>query len=197
MSNVKSEVKKKKVGKLKLNDTFKRKLESSIGGKISMSSSSTSTQKNSSKPKLKFPSLPQDNTPFIPPLPPNLIKKKDSVLNQEKSIVPLLCTNNNTLPENSNITLPKERKNHLTETGGIVINNNITYPNISNVKPDFNNFFKENYNFILKLVSQNENREKKRIIKKTRNILERKISIHKLLYFFITFASGYFLGKIT
>ena len=121
MSNVKSEVKKKKVGKLKLNDTFKRKLESSIGGKISMSSSSTSTQKSICKPKLKFPSLPQDNTPFIPPLPTNLIKKKVSLLNQEKSIVPLTCTNNNTLPKKNNVTLIKERKNPLTETGGIVI----------------------------------------------------------------------------
>lgn len=190
MSNVKSEVKKKKVGKLKLNDTFKRKLESSIGGKISMSSSSTSTQKNSSKPKLKFPSLPQDNTPFIPPLPPNLIKKKEKETNREKSIVPL--------SDSRNVILPKERNIPLSETGGIVINNNINYPNISNVKPDFNNFFKENYDFILKLVSQNQNSKEKRIIKKkTRNLLERKISVQKLLYFFITFASGYFLGKIT
>ena len=196
MSNVKSEVKKKKVGKLKLNDTFKRKLESSIGGKISMSSSSTSTQKSSSKPKLKFPSLPQDNTPFIPPLPPNLIKKKDNEINQEKSIVPLLKNSNITLPEKNNVTLIKERKTPLTETGGIVINNNITYPNINNVKPDFNNFFKENYDFILKLVSQNQISKEKRIIKK-RNILKHKISIQKLIYFFITFASGYFLGKIT
>ena len=194
MSDIKLEVKKKKVGKLKLNDTFKRKLESSIGGKISMSSSSTSTQKSSSKPKLKFPSLPQDNTPFIPPLPPNLIKKKEKETNREKSIIPLPCTNNSTLSEN---IMAKERKSPLSE-GGIVINNNITYPNISNVKPDFNNFFKENYDFILKLVSQNENREKKKkIIKKRRNILKQKISIQKLIYFFITFASGYFLGKIT
>jgi hypothetical protein len=190
MSNVKSEVKKKKVGKLKLNDTFKRKLESSIGGKISMSSSSTSTQKTSSKPKLKFPSLPQDNTPFIPPLPPNLIKKKEKETNRENGIVPL--------SDSRNVILPKERNIPLSETGGIVINNNITYPNISNVKPDFNNFFKENYDFILKLVSQNENREKKKkIIKKRRNILKQKISMQKLIYFFITFASGYFLGKIT
>ena len=196
MSNVKSEVKKKKVGKLKLNDTFKRKLESSIGGKISMSSSSTSTQKSSSKPKLKFPSLPQDNTPFIPPLPPNLIKKKNNEINQEKSIVPLSVSRNVPLPENSNISLIKERKNPLTESGGIVINNNITYPNISNEKTDFNNFFKENYDFILKLVSQNQISKEKRI-KKRRNILKQKISIQKLIYFFITFASGYFLGKIT
>ena len=194
MSDIKLEVKKKKVGKLKLNDTFKRKLESSIGGKISMSSSSTSTQKSSSKPKLKFSSLPQDNTPFIPPLPPNLIKKKEKETNREKSIIPLPCTNNSTLPEN---IMAKERKSPLSK-GGIVINNNITYPNISNVKPDFNNFFKENYDFILKLVSQNQNSKEKRIIKKkTRNLLERKISVQKLLYFFITFASGYFLGKIT
>lgn len=190
MSNVKSEVKKKKkVGKLKLNDTFKRKLESSIGGKISMSSSSTSVQKSSSKPKLKFPSLPQDNTPFIPPLPPNLIKKKDKETNQEKRIVPVIEKRNSSSLDTRNIPLSDAR--------GIVINNNITYPNISNVKPDFNNFFRENYDFILKLVSKNENIEKKRIIKKRRNILERKISMRKLIYFFITFASGYFLGKIT
>jgi len=189
MSDIKLEVKKKKVGKLKLNDTFKKKLESSIGGKISMSSSSNSIKKSSSKPKLKFPSLPQDNTPFIPPLPPNLIKKKEEEFNQEKSIVPVIEKRNSLSLDTRNIPL--------SDTRGIVINNNITYPNISNVKPDFNIFFRENYDFILKLVGKNEIREKRKIIKKRRNILKKKISMQKLIYFIITFASGYFLGKIT
>lgn len=192
MSNVKLEVKKKKkVGKLKLNDIFKKKLESSIGGKISMSSSSTSVQKSRNKPKLKFPSLPLDNTPFIPPLPPNLIKKKEKENEKCTEIISKIDNQENTLPilEKRNVTFP--------ESKGIVINNNITYPNISNVKPDFNNFFKENYNFILKLVSQNCIKEEKRIKRRKRNILKQKIGIQKLIYFFITFASGYFLGKIT
>lgn len=193
MSNVKLEVKKKKkIGKLKLNDTFKKKLESSIGGKISMSSSSTSVQKSSRKPKLKLPSLPLDNTPFIPPLPPNLIKKKEKENEKCTEIISKIDNQENTLPilEKRNVTLP--------ESKGIVINNNINYPNINNVQPDFNSFFRENYNFILKLVSKNGiKEEKKKIIKKRRNILKQKISIQKLIYFFITFASGYFLGKIT
>lgn len=192
MSNVKLEVKKKKkVGKLKLNDTFKKKLESSIGGKISMSSSSTSVQKSRNKPKLKFPSLPLDNTPFIPPLPPNLIKKKEKENEKCTEIISKIDNQENTLPilEKRNVTFP--------ESKGIVINNNITYPNISNVKPDFNNFFRENYNFILKLVSKNGIKEEKRIKRRKRNILKQKIGIQKLIYFFITFASGYFLGKIT
>ena len=193
MSNAK---KKTKVGKLKLNGDFLKKLESSIGCKaVSSSSNSSSTTKTN-----KTSTIITDTTPFIPPLPPNLIKKKieKEPLQQEK----------NTMQQNkeeNNITKNFENENNKTQPSSIVINNNISYPihenklnqNPSNFLNDnYNNFFNNNYNFILQLLKEQYNSMSltKQENNET-NFLKQRIELKTLLVYILAFTSGYLFGR--
>jgi hypothetical protein len=172
----------KKVGKLKLNDSFKKKLESSIGMKINSSNSSSIPN----KPKKKF-TINNDPTPFIPPLPP--------ILKQLSPITMPEIYNN----EEQNIV----KKEYIPSNDkGIVINNNITYP-----LPIINNNeipVSNNLIAIAKLFFENNKNNKgnkykgEKINKKNNdNFFSKKISIRDLICFILTFTTGYWFGRLS
>lgn len=169
----------KKIGKLKLNDSFKKKLESSIGMKIT--SSNSNSIPNKPKKTKKF-TINNDQTPFIPPLPPIL-----------KQLEPI------TIPEISN----NEKKDIIkkeyipSNDKGIVINNNITYPSPiinNNEIPVSNN----NLITIAKLFFENNRDRGKKINKKNNdNFFNKKVSMRDLIFFIFTFTTGYWFGRLS
>lgn len=173
----------KKIGKLKLNDNFKKKLESSIGMKIN--SSNSSSVPNKPKKTNKF-TINNDKTPFIPPLPP-IFKKL------EPTITPKISNN-----EKQQDIIKKE---YIPNDKGIVINNNITYPlpiiNNNEIPVSNNNLIT-----IAKLFFENNSYKQKKINKKNNkknndNFFNKKISMRDLIFFIFTFTTGYWFGRLS
>ena len=182
----------KKVGKLKLNDSFKKKLESSIGMKINSSNSSSIPN----KPKKKF-TINNDPTPFIPPLPP--LPPIPPILKQLSPITMPEIYNN----EEQNIV----KKEYIPSNDkGIVINNNITYPSPiinNNEIPVSNNliaiaklFFENNKNNNKNNKGNKYKWEKLNKINND-NFFSKKISIRDLICFILTFTTGYWFGRLS
>ena len=173
----------KKVGKLKLNDSFKKKLESSIGMKIN--SSNSNSIPNKPKKTLKF-KINNDQTPFIPPLPP-ILKKSDPIN------TPKIQDNEKQLNIIKKEYIPSNDK-------GIVINNNITYPSpiINNNEIPISN---NNLITIAKLFFENkinkQNNQKKINKNKNNDFFNKKISMRDLLFFIFTFTTGYWFGRLS
>jgi hypothetical protein len=185
---------KSKVGKLKLNGDFLKKLESSIGCKaVSSSSSNHSSSTVKKKPNNNLISN-NDTTPFIPPLPPNLIKRKKI----EKDEIPKQEEQSNRITEQTSTLTPHS----------IVINNNIhnTQPNKEQDNLNNSNFLNQNFNLILELLKEkykslsprsdkhNEPNQQNKIKKKS--FLNKQIKFKTIFYYLLTFTSGYFIGRL-
>ena len=176
-----------KVGKLKLNDSFKKKLESSIGLKIETANGSKSKKAkdiiNKSVNRLKGSS-----EPFVPPPPPFLVKKKE-----------LDNVNNTNTLNNPNNTQDSNNDQAYHPSGPVTVNNNIslnggvtTSDLIGLTQLLFDNNKKEKKKITLSVSDQKEI-----VDKRGERFFDKKISVRYLIIFFFTFTSGYWLGRLS
>jgi len=162
----------KKVGKLKLTNDFKKKLESSLGH-LAVASGSK----------------PQKESKMPPPPPPQ--PKAKSIIERAKKrlVIGEDLEQVKHEPPKSNNTHEETTPQQITSStpASIVINNNINYPYIQQHQHPQQSI-PETYNKQLPQIKL----DNKGLIM---TILNKKISVKHLAMIFFTFFSGYMLGK--
>ena len=186
-----------KVGKLKLNDSFRKKLESSIGLKIETANGSKSKKAKEIINKSVNRLTRGSSEPFVPPPPPFLAKKKeqDNVSNIQHTHNPH-NTNNPSNPHHPN------NGQAYQPSGPVTINNNINYPQPVNNGATTSDLISVAQLFFdnkkeKKKITLSVSDEKEKVNKREERFFDKKISVKYLIIFFFTFTSGYWLGRIS